>query len=75
MESILTEEKVTSLREWFKEIDVDDNGTITTKEMFNELYKKIWWLGPEIFGIVATADTNGDGVINFEECLQFDSEG
>ena len=65
MASLLTEEDKLMLKEVFEEIDVDGKGNISMEKLFNE--KDLDEMGPGVFVIAAMFDTNGDGMINFEE--------
>ena len=67
----LSEDEVAVVKEAFKEVDVDGSGTITPEELkkvMKEQGEKI----PEgvINVMVAMADTDGDGKMNFEEFVQ-----
>ena len=75
MASLLTEEQVTAFREFFnEEVDVDGKGTITIEELSNKL-EEDGEMGPEIFVMIAMADKNSDGMINFEEFLEMMVKG
>merc|ERR1712166_1628261 len=64
-----SEDQVAEIRESFKKMDVDGNGTITSQEMRN--FFDGWILsGPEIEVMAEMADANGDGKLNYEEFLQ-----
>ena len=75
MASLLTEEQVTDFKEAFEEIDVDGKGTITNGELLDKLAEEFPHMGPKLLFIVAMADTNGDGMINFEEFLEMMVKG
>ena len=79
MASQLTEEQVTEFKEAFEEIDVDGKGTITMGKLLEKLEEEYGEDGkdmsPEIMVIVSMADTNGDGMINFEEFLEMMVKG
>ena len=79
MASQLTEEQVTEFKEAFEEIDVDGKGTITMGKLLEKLEEEYGEDGkdmsPEIMVIVSMADTNGDGMINFEEFLEMAVKG
>ena len=67
----LSEDEVAVVKEAFKEVDVDGSGTITPEEL-KKVMKEQGEKYPEgvINVMVAMADTDGDGKINFEEFLQ-----
>ena len=79
MASLLTEEQVAEFKEAFEEIDVDGKGTITMGKLLEKLEEEYGEDGkdmsPEIMVIVSMADTNGDGMINFEEFLEMMVKG
>ena len=77
MASQLTEEQVTEFKEAFEEIDVDGKGTITMKELLDKLPEEFdkFDMNSHIYVMVAMADTNGDGMINFEEFLEMMVKG
>ena len=71
MKVTVTEDEVAEIKEEFKEVDVDGNGTVSPEELqkfMKEQGEKI----PEgvINVMVAIVDTDGDGKINYEEFLQ-----
>ena len=71
MKVTLSEDEVAEIKEEFKEVDVDGNGTVSPEELqkfMKEQGEKI----PEgvINVMVAIVDTDGDGKINYEEFLQ-----
>jgi Ca2+-binding EF-hand superfamily protein len=71
MKVTLSEDEVAEIKEEFKEVDVDGNGTVSPEELqkfMKEQGEKI----PEgvINVMVAMVDTDGDGKINYEEFLQ-----
>ena len=71
MKVTLSEAEVAEIKEEFKEVDVDGNGTVSPEELqkfMKEQGEKI----PEgvINVMVAIVDTDGDGKINYEEFLQ-----
>ena len=71
MKVTLSEAEVAEIKEEFKEVDVDGNGTVSPEELqkfMKEQGEKI----PEgvINVMVAMVDTDGDGKINYEEFLQ-----
>ena len=71
MKFTLSEDEVAEIKEAFKEMDVDGNGTITP-EVLQKVMKKQGEKIPEgvITVMVAMADTDGDGKMNFEEFVQ-----
>jgi Ca2+-binding EF-hand superfamily protein len=72
----LSEDEVAEIKETFKEMDVDGNGTITSEEL-KKVMKEQGEMLPEVLidVMVAMADTDGDGKINFEEFLQMTLTG
>jgi len=73
MASLLTEEDKLMLKEVFEEIDVDGKGNISMEKLFNEM--DLDEMGPGVFVIAAMFDTNGDGMINFEEFQEMAVKG
>ena len=76
MKVTLSEDEVAEIKEEFKEVDVDGNGTVSPEELqkfMKEQGEKI----PEgvINVMVAMVDTDGDGKINFEEFVQMAING
>ena len=67
--------QVTEFRETFKENDVDGKGTITMATLLEIVAEEFDDRSPELFVMAAMADTNGDGVINFEEFLEMMVKG
>jgi len=66
----LSEDQVAEIKDVFKGMDVDGNGSVTSEEMRKVMSEML----PEHKGytdvMAAMADTNGDGKIDFEEFLQ-----
>ena len=75
MASLLTEEQVTQLKEVFEEIDVDGKGAITFEKLLNHCWDPDSRHDAKIMVAIAMADTNGDGMINFEEFLELMVKG
>merc|ERR1712129_27187 len=71
----LSEDEVAEIKDVFKGMDVDGNGTVTSEEMRKVMSEML----PEHKGYIdvmaAMADTNGDGKIDFEEFLQMAVNG
>uniref|UniRef100_A0A2C9LX17 EF-hand domain-containing protein n=1 Tax=Biomphalaria glabrata TaxID=6526 RepID=A0A2C9LX17_BIOGL len=61
------QKKECDLRAAFKEIDKDNSGSINSKELEVFLTKNGY--DDDVKAVIAAADKNGDGVINFEEFL------
>ena len=76
LKATLSEDEVAEIKETFKEMDVDGNGTITSEEL-KKVMKEQGEMLPEVLidVMVAMADTDGDGKINFEEFLQMTLTG
>ena len=55
-------------RRWFQEIDTDRSGKIDAEELYSYLYR-LGYDRTEAQGMLETADTNKDGLIDFEEFL------
>ena len=71
MKVTLSEDEVAEIKEAFKELDVDGNGTITSEELQNVIILFGEKLPETVINVmVEMADTDGDGKINFEEFLQ-----
>ena len=71
MKVTLSEDEVAEIKEAFKELDVDGNGTITSEELQNVILLFGEKLPETVINVmVEMADTDGDGKINFEEFLQ-----
>ena len=76
MKVTLNEDDVAEIREMFKEMDVDGNGTITPEELQKVMEEQGERLHDAVLHVmVAMADTDGDGKINFEEFLQMTIAG
>ena len=72
----LSEEDVAEIKEMFKEIDVDGSGSITSEELQKVLKEQGAKLHEAVTHVmVAMADTDGDGQINFEEFVQMTIAG
>jgi calmodulin len=76
MKVILSEDEVAEIKEAFKRMDVDGNGTVTSEEL-KKVMKEQGENIPEVFTevMVAMADTNGDGKISYEEFVQMAIDG
>ena len=71
LKATLSEDEVAEIKEAFKELDVDGNGTITSEELQNVILLFGEKLPETVINVmVEMADTDGDGKINFEEFLQ-----
>jgi calcium-dependent protein kinase len=68
---VLTQQDRERLRETFDDIDKDKNGTLEMEELkaVMNLFSRKRPSTKQINRIFAAADTNGDGVISFEEFL------
>ena len=78
MKCTLSEDELAGAKERFKELDVDGNGTVTSEELKKVMKEELEGEGiPEsvMDVMVAMADVNGDGKINFEEFLQMATTG
>ena len=76
MKGTLSEEDVAEIKEMFKEIDVDGSGSITSEELQKVLKEQGAKLHEAVTHVmVAMADTDGDGQINFEEFVQMTIAG
>ena len=76
MKVSLSEEDVAEIKEMFKEIDVDGSGSITSEELQKVLKEQGAKLHEAVTHVmVAMADTDGDGQINFEEFVQMTIAG
>ena len=76
MKVTLSEDDVAEIKEMFKEMDVDGNGTITPEELQKVMEEQGERLHDAVLHVmVAMADTDGDGKINFEEFLQMTITG
>ena len=76
MQVTLSEEDVAEIKEMFKEIDVDCSGSITSEELQKVLKEQGAKLHESVTHVmVAMADTDGDGQINFEEFVQMTIAG
>ena len=76
MKVTLSEDDVAEIKEMFKEMDVDGNGTITPEELQKVMEEQGEKLHDAVLHVmVAMADTDGDGKINFEEFLQMTITG
>ena len=56
------------IKKLFKELDTDDNDTVSTEELGTAM-KKYGLRDSEIDLIIKTFDTDGDGTINCEEFI------
>jgi len=67
----LSPNQVLELQETFKEIDLDGNGTITLNELREALSKNFQGKGleEELKSLMAAADVDGDGNIDYSEFL------
>ena len=76
MKVTLSEEDVAEIKEMFKEIDVDGSGSITSEELQKVLKEQGAKLHEGVTHVmVAMADTDGDGQINFEEFVRMTIAG
>ena len=71
MKVTVTEDEVAEIKEEFKEVDVDGNGTVSPEELQKFLKEQGAKIPEGVINVtVAMLDTDGDGKINFEEFLQ-----
>ena len=71
LKATLSEDEVDVIKKTFKERDVDGNGTITSEELQKFMKEQGEKLPEAVIDVmIAMADTDGDGKINFEEFLQ-----
>lgn len=63
-------DEISGMREIFLEIDVDKSGSITMEEFNEALKRKGGFIAEaELQRVLAEADVNGDGTIDYEEFL------
>merc|ERR1711935_703399 len=71
----LTKEKLTELKEAFKDFDKDDNGTISAEEFRSFMKKQDEDMSDiEIDIELIIMDASGDGKVNFEEFLSMQTK-
>ena len=76
MKVTLSEDEVAEIKEAFKRMDVDGNGTVTSEELKKVMKEQGEKLPEAVIDVmVAMADTDSDGKINFEEFLQMATTG
>ena len=71
--------QVTELKEAFEKIDdfykILQNFSITTEKLLDKWEEVFDNVSPKLFVMIAMADTNGDGMINFEEFFEMMVKG
>merc|ERR1712111_68074 len=69
----LSPEDIEEARKYFKEVDVDGNGSLSPEEIIEIM--KDYYPEPVIHVMIAMGDTDGDGKLNFEEFIQLSMNG